>query len=164
MSVEVHGPGAPRPATPRRPGSAGRDSLEVRWFVPGDVAGRLRPRFESYEVGGVPASIERWVKRRLRERDLDQPLHGAWFQVDKQLWRIGGIEVCRLEIGTQPWWTVAITPGRYGKTTRRVFESWAPLLRSVGEPTSYPVWVLARSNEHAERLGHRIAVDGRAMR
>src|SRR5262245_37239144 len=163
MSVEVPGPGAPRPATPRRPGSAGRDSLEVRWFVPGDVDDRLRPRGSSrrrtdnyylaslgpesslkrrngsgplewkarvgrpepYEVGGVPASIERWVKRRLRERDLDQPLHGVWFEVDKQLWRVGGIEVCRLEIGAQPWWTVAITPGRHGKTTRRVFESWA---------------------------------------
>ena len=101
-------------------------------------------------VSGVPAWMERWVKRRVRERDLDAPLRGAWIEVDKQLWRVGGVEICRLGIGARPWWTVAIAPGRTGKPAHRVLESWVPLLRSIGEATSYPVWVLARSSEHDE--------------
>jgi hypothetical protein len=105
--------------------------------------GRRKP----CEISGVPGVAERWVKRQLREQDLEHPLRGHWIEVRKQLWRVGGLEICRLDIDTQPWWTIAVPTARPNKTMRRIVAAWGPLLRASAQVTSYPMWVLTYCRE-----------------
>jgi hypothetical protein len=105
--------------------------------------GRRKP----CEISGVPGGVERWVKQQLRERDLNQPLLGNWIDVRKQLWRVGGLEICRLDIDTQAWWTIAVPTAHPNKTMRKIVAAWGPLLRASAQATSYPMWVLTYCHE-----------------
>jgi hypothetical protein len=104
------------------------------------------------EIAGVPGIAEHWVKRRLRERDVAGPLDGEWIAVHKRLWQVAGVEICRLEIETGRWWTIAVPTGRPNKTMRKVLASWGPALCARGEPASYPMWILSRWREHGAAL------------
>jgi hypothetical protein len=101
-------------------------------------------RPEGCEIAGVPGVTERWVKRRVRERDFAEPLLGRWVDVGKRLWRIGGLEICQLEIDDSSWWTVAIEKDHPSKAARKALATWRPVLRAQGEPMSYPMWLLSR--------------------
>jgi hypothetical protein len=100
---------------------------------------------EQCEVGGVPGLAERWRKQRLRKRRL-QRLPGPWIEVGKEVWRIGDVEVCRLDVGGEPWWTIAapVTGTGTSKSTAKVIASCGELLLASGQPLSYPMWLLAR--------------------
>ncbi len=101
-------------------------------------------RREACEIAGVAGCAESWIKRRLRSRDVDHPLLGDWIDVHKRLWRVSGVEICRLEIDDEQWWTVALPTARPGKAMRTAFEPWGAVLHDSGESASYPRWLLAR--------------------
>ncbi len=136
----------PESALERREGSG-----PLEWKV------RIGPR-EACEIAGVPAVAERWIKHRLRESAFDLPVPGDWIDVHKRLWRTGGVEICRLELEGQRWWTVALPTERPNKAMRKVLMSWAPLLRDRGEATSYPIWLRARWNDLEDLAGRASTV------
>jgi len=109
---------------------------------------------ERCEISGVPGLAERWTKQRVRQRDLERRPLGAWIEVDKQLWRLGDVEIGRLGVGGERWWTIAVPvrPEGTSKSSAKVIASCRELLLDVGEPVSYPMWVLARGCEQSEQL------------
>ena len=117
------------PATPvKRRGR--RDRIEWKLRV---------GRVELVHVGTVVGLVERWVKY------LDEPPGSRpgdrWLDVRKELWAGGGLEVARLDVTAEPWWTVAVTDGdRAGAT--RLLGPWTECLHGVGAPGSCAFWLL----------------------
>jgi hypothetical protein len=102
-------------------------------------------RAEEVEIGGVSGVAERWAKRRFRKDEDHRPLRGPWIELRKHLWRHSGVEVGRLDLGGETWWTVAVPVGdsRPSKASAKLIEAWADLLGAEGQASSYPMWLRA---------------------
>jgi hypothetical protein len=100
---------------------------------------------EQCEIGGVPGLAERWRKQRVHKREVQRFL-GPWIEVGKEVWRLGDVEICRLDVGGEPWWTIAARVSGSGasKSTAKVIASCRELLVAIGQPLSYPMWLLDR--------------------
>jgi hypothetical protein len=95
---------------------------------------------EPVEVAGVVGFAERWCKTR-----LPRPDGVAWLAVHKTVVRRRGIEVCRLEVADERWWSIAVRldadrPPALPAELRR----WLHRERERVLAASYPAWLLQR--------------------
>jgi hypothetical protein len=149
---------------------------ELRWFVPGGVAGARRPdgrgvvrtdlyqvrtlapdrsvklrgratlehkvrsgRVELVEVGALRGFAETWLK--LDARGLQTRPDDGWVKVRKELWRGRGVEIGRLDVGGERWWTVCVDAAAIERRPP-LLERWTDVLVAHGQPHSYASWLL----------------------
>lgn len=90
------------------------------------------------EVAGVHGFAERWRKTR-----LPRPEGVAWLAVHKTVVHRRGIEVCRLQVAGERWWSIAVRldvgrpPALPGELRR-----WLHLEQERVVSASYPAWLL----------------------
>jgi hypothetical protein len=98
-----------------------------------------------FERAPVRGCAERWVKQRLGKTAAKRHLQGTWIPIAKQLWRVGSVQVGRLCIAGDEWWTVAVSLpyGELDCATAQLLDQWAATLSSRGHCSAYPAWVLA---------------------
>jgi hypothetical protein len=121
--------------------------LEQKWKVgPTSV-------FDGQPVDGY---AERWVKQRLGKTTARRHLHGTWIPIAKQLWRVGNVQIGRLRIAGDEWWTVAVAlpGGDLDSSAAQFLDRWAATLSSRGHCSAYPAWVLTRTDEAETAVSH----------
>ena len=96
-------------------------------------------RVELIEIGPLVGFLERWVKFR-DEAPGESHRRERWVPVDKEVWTAGRLEVARLAVAGEPWWTVALPHGDGAAV--RLLEPWTEWLVANGVPGSYPSWLL----------------------
>jgi hypothetical protein len=90
------------------------------------------------EIAGVTGFAERWCKTR-----LPRPDGVAWLAVHKTVVRRRGIEVCRLQVAGERWWSIAVRldvgrpPVLPGELRR-----WLHREQEQVMAASYPTWLL----------------------
>jgi hypothetical protein len=154
--VRGDGAGLPRPA---RPGRKRLDSYHLDSCSPyqslkrrgrhGPYERKLRTgRVELVDDAQLVGFAERWVKQR---HDLHDQCPVGWIDVRKELWVLGDVEVCRLRVGAERWWSIAVLT-RSGCVRPKALETiapWRDLLRTDGFCGSYPSWLLAQLHRTA---------------
>jgi hypothetical protein len=101
---------------------------------------------EPIEVCGVLGRSEQWSKERGRHvaPDAAPDLAGPWLVVVKERWRSPGLEVARLSIGDELWWTLAVSIPARGAAPRHLVERHRTASRIVATSAfagSYPAWI-----------------------
>jgi hypothetical protein len=76
-------------------------------------------------------------------------LSGPWVEVRKERWRWTGLEVARVSVEDQQWWTLAVELGT-GRSAEELVERyphWDHIVSGEAFIGSYPRWLL----EHVVR-------------
>jgi hypothetical protein len=147
-----------------RPGRRGRrrvDSYCVQSLSPassikrrggGSLEWKVRlGRVELVRFGEAVGFAERWVKLQLDE--LSPALAGGpWFDVAKQIWCVDdGVEVTRLSVAGDRWWTVAVRTEADVSTDRARLRSLVAALSAAGTAHSYASWLSERWGDPSVR-------------
>jgi hypothetical protein len=66
----------------------------------------------------------------------------VWVEVRKELWRRRGIEVGRLTVRGQRWWTVCVDATIESSRASPLLAAWRDVLVDHGETHSYASWLL----------------------
>jgi hypothetical protein len=118
-------------------------AVTTSWKIRGDkgpLEYKHRVAAGPIEIGGVTGMAEQWAKLRYR----DPRPGGEWMAVHKELWRVAGLEVCRVTIDGERWWSVAVSIDGCGDAHLE-FGRWSSSVREDGNPGSYPQWLLDRA-------------------
>jgi hypothetical protein len=91
------------------------------------------------ELGALRGFAETWSK--IEARGLDTSADDTWVKVRKELWRDRGVEVARLEVGGERWWTVCVNAPSVERHPP-LLERWRDVLVAHGRPHSYASWIL----------------------
>jgi hypothetical protein len=110
--------------------------LEQKWRIGPASA------FDHHAVGG---QTERWIKQRLGKTAPGQDLNGTWIPIVKRLWRVGDVQVGRLILEGDDWWTLAVPlpRGELDSCAARLLDRWADTLTACGHSSAYPTWLIA---------------------
>jgi hypothetical protein len=100
-------------------------------------------------VNGVRGVSEQWSKRRVAAVDLS----GTWLDVRKQLWTWPGVQLCRLSVAGDRWWSLALESTGTAERLRPIerpeldeyFPAWRSIMHSTAVSCSYPRWLLDRN-------------------
>ena len=114
--------------------------LEQKWRIGPTSA------FDHHPVGG---QTERWIKQRLGKTAPGQDLNGTWVPIVKRLWRVGDVQIGRLILEGDEWWTLAVPLpcGELDSSAARLLDRWADTLTACGHSSAYPTWLIARLAE-----------------
>jgi hypothetical protein len=97
-------------------------------------------RVELVQLGAVAGFAERWVK--FLGEPPEEPLPGdRWLDVRKDVWTDGRLELARLEVAGERWWTVALADADHAGASR-LLAPWSEWLEAIATPGSYPSWLL----------------------
>jgi len=100
-------------------------------------------RFDRVELiswCGVDGFAERWVKQRVPRQP--RAVSGDWCDIVKDVWVDAGIELARVRIDRECFWTVCVDLACAGEP-RRPARALLRELVARAEPSSYPSFLLA---------------------
>jgi hypothetical protein len=106
-------------------------------------------RVELVEIGALRGFAETWLK--IDAAGVDVQADGPWVKVRKELWRAGGVEVGRVDVGGQRWWTVCVDAAVMGRRSAGLLEGWSDVLIAHGQPHSYASWILELQRARSAR-------------
>jgi hypothetical protein len=100
-------------------------------------------RVELIEHDRLVGFAECWVKQR---HAIEDQCPVGWIDVRKEVWGLGDVEVCRLRVGAERWWSVAVLVrhGQLRPKTLRAVAPWSAAIGAEGFCGSYPSWLLAQ--------------------